>query len=206
MLLPHTDDCRRAFQLANQEAEREGSAHITTRHLLVGLAFAPGNASSSLSACGISSDDLRSRLADFSTGNESAIRNVVEAAIGEAKRLSHVELDGGHILLALIHDPSGACAQFLRSIEVDVSKLQWKIESRLPQPSFPLDKAIVEFADHPEVRKLQQVIDDAQSSIESFVQKADFETAALHRDRKMQTKRALQSLLEKLWRNSHGYG
>ena len=161
------------------------------------------NASSSLSARGINSDGLRSRFLDVAGDHGPSGKDVIAIAIGEAKRLGHINLDGGHILLALIHDPHGECTRFLQSMDVDVAVLRREIESRLPQPSFPLDKAMAEFADHAEVRRLQHIISDAQSAIESHVERADFETAALHRDRKVQTSHELQSLFERLWHNAH---
>lgn len=203
MLLPHTDDCRTAFRLANKEAELSGAHHISAFHLLLGLSSAPGRAADSLLACGINSEVLRSRF-DSVAQDDTTTKDIISTAISEAKRLNHIELDGGHLLLALIHNSDGALTQMLESSDVDVAKLRAEIETRLPQPSFPLDKAMVEFAEHTEVRKMKQAIDDEQSEIESSIKRGDFDNAAVHRDNKVQMSRDLQSLFEQLWNDAHG--
>ena len=122
--------------------------------------------------------------------------------IQEVERLNHNQLDVGHVLLAMIGDREGECANILHSMGVNLDDLVAEIERRLSQTTFPLRQALTAFADQPRVQQLREQIDYAQQQIESHVQQADFETAASHRDQKADVTRQLESLLEQLWQDS----
>ena len=201
MLLQHTSDLRTAMQLANRSAEQHASRYITQMHLLVGLASAPGSASKSLSACGVDLDDLQRRALELRAETRIQVNDTVGIAIQEVERLNHNQLDGGHLLLAMISDRDD-CARMLKAMGVNLDELGAEIERRLPQPTFPLQQALATFADDSRIQKLRENIDDAQQQIESNIAQADFETAAFHRDKKDEITRELVALLEHLWHES----
>lgn len=69
---------------------------------------------------------------------------------------------------------------------------------------FPYDQAMEEFSDHEDVRRLEAEFRAAKSDIRTHVERGDVETAALHRNRLVQTVRELEPILERLWHEAHG--
>jgi ATP-dependent Clp protease ATP-binding subunit ClpC len=58
-----TDECRRAMQLANEEADRLNAEYIGAQHILLGLAGAEaGGAARVLSGLGVAPDGLRAAI------------------------------------------------------------------------------------------------------------------------------------------------
>ena len=204
MLPQHTNECRTAFQLANKSAEQHGSRYITGMHILIGVASAPGSASESLSACGVDLDELQRRVLQLQGNDQIRTQDIVAKAIQEVERLNHNHLDVGHVLLAMAADGDGDSATILQSMGVNLDELRDEIERRLSQPTFPLQKALIRFAEDLRVCELRAQIDDAQKQVEACVDQEDFESAALHRDKKAEVTRELEFLLERLWHETHG--
>ncbi len=192
------------MQFANKSARQQGSGVITPMHILIGLASAPGSASESLSACGIDLSNLKRRASELQANDWTSARAVIISSHHEIERLGHNHLDVGHVLLAMIVDRQGDCATLLQSMGANLEELRAEIERRLPQPTFPLQQALSKFANEPRVRVLCEQLDDVQHRMESCVQEAHFETAAVHRDKKGEIASELEALLERLWHDAHG--
>ena len=122
-------------------------------HVLVGVASAPGSASESLLACGVDLTELQRRALESGTTDRVRTKDVVDRAIQEVERLNHNQLDVGHVLIAMVAERDGECANILVSMGVNLDNLLTEIENRLPQPTFPLEQALTEFADDPRSRK-----------------------------------------------------
>ena len=70
-------------------------------------------------------------------------------------------------------------------------------------PPFPYERALEEFSDHDEVRRLRQIFDDARSEKEGHKKRSDFDAAALYRELQAKAARELEPLLEQLWQSAH---
>lgn len=192
------------MRLANESAQQQGSRYITRMHLLVGLASAPGSASASLVECGVDLEELQRRALQSQNSDEVGTVDIITDAIREVERLDHAQLDAGHVLLAMIAKGDDDIAALLESMGVALDELRAEVTRRLPQPTFPRQRALAKFAADARVSALRGQLDDAQQQLDSALVQADYETADSCRDKQAELTRALDDMLQQLWNDSPG--
>jgi len=110
-----TDRARTTMQLANQEAQRHGSAYIEPCHILIGLLKEGGGiAHYVLSTKGVSLKLVRDAMGEPTEKTDlmlgklpqtPAAKKVIEHAMEEARSLNHDYVGTEHILLGALRDP-----------------------------------------------------------------------------------------------------
>lgn len=141
-----TDDARKVFQLANQEARRLNHDYIGTGHVLLGLVLeGTGVAANALTNLNL---DLRTIRQDVeqarqkrspicSIGNlpqTPKVENVIEYAAREARSLNHNYVGTEHILLGLLREQESVAAEVLMNRGLTSEQARTEIERLLRQP------------------------------------------------------------------------
>jgi excisionase family DNA binding protein len=128
-----TERCRKALNLAQEEAQRFNHNYIGTEHLLLGLVgVGDGIAASVLNNLGVTLDQVRSAV-EFIIGRGDRItlgeigltpraKKVIELAVDEAQRLGHHYIGTEHLLLGLAREGEGIAAGVLESLGVSLEK------------------------------------------------------------------------------------
>jgi hypothetical protein len=215
-----TERARKVMQLANQEARRFGQDHIGTEHVLLGLIKErSGVAASVLQNLGVGMQKVRCQIERLAarqpdiqiTGSlrkTERTKNVIAWAIDEADRLSHNYIGTEHILIGLMREQEGIAAQVLMSeglkleearaevIRVLASDMRSILMRSMPAP-LPIATS---FEDLPEgvtrtVEALDVDIDRITSEKEEAVAAAEFQKAAVLRDKADHLRQAKRKLL-----------
>ena len=124
---PMTDALRAVLRRARQEAERRHNIYVDVEHLLLGLLRQPdGTAWELLQQAGADAEALYAQVADAVgmerpepnpvRGYSKAAQAALTRATQEAGALGHAALDTGHVLLALLSEPSGAVRDALGAL------------------------------------------------------------------------------------------
>ncbi|MFH0980748.1 MAG: Clp protease N-terminal domain-containing protein [Planctomycetota bacterium] len=134
-----SDRARHAMALANLEATRLNHSYLAPAHLMLGL-IAEGAcvATEALRLLEVDLDRVRAEVqAELETPADSApafgrraqtkeMKEVVAAAIAEARKFGHRYVGTEHLMLALFHLPDGVPARVLRKQGVALDKLREK--------------------------------------------------------------------------------
>ena len=190
------------MQIAKREAESAGSERILIAHLLLGLAQCDGTAAEVLSLYGLSADLIRQFYSDQNDDTNS-LATVIGLAMNEVNKRHHIELDSSHLLFAVLESKIDSVESLLVSLGCTLQQVSKTTEDKLPDADFPLGEALGQYNEHPIVAKLRSEFDESQNKIESLLQTADFETAALHRDIKLEKIQELTELLRGLWNSKN---
>jgi ATP-dependent Clp protease ATP-binding subunit ClpA len=129
-----TRQARKAWMLAHEESRRLQDCYVGTHHLLLGLvAEGSGVAAAALAEMGVGLAQLREMVTpsyqagDWNTPGsitlQPRMRQVIELASNEARRLNHHFLGTGHLLLALIRE-DGMASFLLEALKVDLNSLR----------------------------------------------------------------------------------
>lgn len=122
-----TEDAKKTFTLAQEEAERSHHSYIGTEHLLLGLLRVPsGTAHMALRELGIDIKAVRQTI-DAVLGRDertiiqqivptARVKKVIEIAFEEARRMGTHYVDSGHILIALTIEGEGIAAHVLENL------------------------------------------------------------------------------------------
>ncbi len=133
-----TRQARKAWGLAYEEARRLQDTYIGTHHLLLGLVVeGSGVAATVLADMGVKLDDMREDVERSSIGGGDGIapgdiglqpylKNVIELASNEARRLHHPSIGTGHLLLVMARNGEGQGIEtgLLKSQGVDLDKMR----------------------------------------------------------------------------------
>ncbi len=120
-----TDRARKAFQLANQEAQWFNHEYIATEHVLLGLLkVADGVAARVLKKIGVELFQIRWEVENLISIGPAILsiggvpqtprtKKIVEYAIEESKNLNHDYVGTEHLLLGMLREAEGGAAQVL---------------------------------------------------------------------------------------------
>jgi len=142
-----SDRARHAMALANLEATRFNHNFLAPAHLMLGL-IAEGEcvATTALETLDVNletiRDRVRSALAERGSGDTSVglraqtkeMKQVVAAAIEEARRFGHRYVGTEHLILGLLQVPEGIPYRILRDEGVDLEVLREKTLGLLREP------------------------------------------------------------------------
>jgi hypothetical protein len=200
-------------QIANQEATRLGNDYIGTEHVLVGLTQDQGIAGQVLQEFGVRPTiaqqevEKSSRTGGTSTSSKEArLKNTVEWALEEARRLSHLQMGPEHLLLGLLRDPHCRACEILVKLGVDLERLRTTALGRIP-PGSPeelirLRALEQQFESEPRVQELKHQISQLQHSKEQTVAAMDFHGAKSFLDQQRAKEVDLENLYDELDRQS----
>jgi ATP-dependent Clp protease ATP-binding subunit ClpA len=136
--------CRRAYQLAREEARRTGAAYLGAAHLLIGLAECGETAAARVfESLALSADEVRARLGfvEGSSPNGSAngdalplsprVQRVLVAAEREGGKQGACEVGTLHMLHALIAEREGIAVFVLEEPGVGLERLGAAVQKAL---------------------------------------------------------------------------
>jgi ATP-dependent Clp protease ATP-binding subunit ClpC len=137
-----TDQARRVFEEANNEAVRFGHSRIDTEHILAGLIQqVSGVAAEVLKEFGVDLDKIRREVEQLRAGVSGATaatklpmtpwaKKAVECAMEEARHLSQDYVGPEHILLGLLHEQGRVADQVLTNLGLSLDEAREKVRSR----------------------------------------------------------------------------
>jgi ATP-dependent Clp protease ATP-binding subunit ClpC len=200
-----TESARAVMVAANQEAMRVNHQYIGTDDLLIGLAVGEANLATQVLGSHLNVETIRQKLAEMprlENAETSRAKRVVEHAMSEARRLSHLHIGPEHLLLGLLHDTSSDVSRAFSELGIDLDQLKSEILNLLP-PGSPDEvqehQAIQEhFANHPAVQDMRRKIERLQRELENAVAAGRFEQAASFRDERRSVERLLWERYRKL--------
>lgn len=125
------------MEIARREAATYSSAQVDTEHLLLGLLQERKRRKNVVAWCldasGVTLGKVRERVEEMWSPEARAaeevefpftprLRNVVDRAKQEARRLDQNGMDTLHLLLGLLEEPEGGAARIFYSLGVDRAK------------------------------------------------------------------------------------
>ena len=130
-----TEQTRRIFIFAKEEAQRFQHTYIGTEHLLLGLVREEDSiAGKVLHRLGVELNQVRNavefiigrgdRIVQGEIGLTPRAKKVIELAIDEARRLNHHYIGTEHLLLGLIREGEGIAWGVLESLGVNLEKVR----------------------------------------------------------------------------------
>jgi ATP-dependent Clp protease ATP-binding subunit ClpC len=131
-----TKRARRVLMRAQEEAQRMRHSHIGTEHLLLGMIEEEKSvASKVLRKLGGEPEQVRRLVERLTSARRSPpfsgrptltprTRQVLEAAIDEARRMGHHYIDTGHLLLGLVQQDEGVAMDVLRNMSISLEQLR----------------------------------------------------------------------------------
>ncbi len=200
-----TETARDVMKAANQEAMRVNHEYIGTDDILVGLAVGETDSTSRLITSHVSVEAIRDKLAEMRRiegAKTWRAKKIVESAMGEARRLFHLEIGTEHLLLGLLSDASSDASRALSELGIDLEQLKTEVLSHLPpgSPEVVQQRQSNEerFAEHPEVADMKREIERLQRELYKAVLERNFQLAASIRDERRVVERSLSELYRKL--------
>ena len=194
-----TDRARKVMQLANQEAQRLNYEYIGTEHILLGLAKeGDGVAANVLKNLNVDLRRVRLEVEKIVQAGPDPVhpgklpqtphaRKVIEYSIEEARKLEHKYVGTEHLLLGLLREQEGVAAQVLVNMGLRLQDVREEVLELLGQT---IDQAKEDETSVELPVEIQQIVRDLDAQIEQLnrekeqaVAQADFEKAAMLRDR-----------------------
>jgi ATP-dependent Clp protease ATP-binding subunit ClpA len=204
-----TDRARKVMQLANQEAQRLNHEYIGTEHILLGLVKeGDGVAANILKNLDADLRKIRLEVEKIAQAGPDWVhpgklpqtphaKRVIEYSIEEARKLEHKYVGTEHLLLGLLREKEGVAAQVLVNMGLRLEDVREEVLELLGQTVD--EEADVTALELPV--EIQQTIRDLDAQIEQLnrekeeaVAQADFEKAALLRDRADKLKRRKEKI------------
>lgn len=129
-----TQRARRVMVIANEEAQELRQSHIGTEHLLLGLIKEEGGVSGRvLRDLGLDYQKLRQIVERLNAGTASeskkmelspSTKQVLKAAMEEARRMSHHYIGTEHLLLGLMRQEDGVALDVLRRLDITPEQIR----------------------------------------------------------------------------------
>jgi len=133
-----SDRARHAMALANQEAGKFGHDYLSPAHLLLGL-IAEGRcvATEAMRVFDVDlarvRDEVHARLKKGSPGgtlgrraHTKEMKEVIEGAIGEARKFGHRYVGTEHLLIAILKQADGVSSEVLRAQGLELDRVREK--------------------------------------------------------------------------------
>jgi ATP-dependent Clp protease ATP-binding subunit ClpC len=206
-----TNRARKVMQLANQEAQRLQHEYIGTEHILLGLVKeGDGIAANVLKNLDADLRKIRLEVEKIAQGgtyqaksgqlpHTPHARRVLDAALEEARNCEHNYVGTEHLLLGLLREKEGVAAQVLVNMGLRVEDVREEVLDLLGQTIDQVeeDETLVELP-----VEIQQAVRDLDAQIEQLTREkeeavaaADFEKAALLRDRADKLKKKREKIV-----------
>lgn len=204
-----TDHARNVVQIANQEAMRLRCNYIGPEHILVALITEQeGLAGRVLRSLGLTLEHITPVVEAVTERHASSPRmfDVIRAATEEAETQYHSEIDTEHLLLGLVRDDGSRAARILEGLGINCSRIRSELLARITpgSPATAALKRFIEerFRDDPQVRTLQERINDLHRELEKAVVAMNFDAAVSLRDRKLAAVQQLKETYARLHQES----
>src|SRR2546428_12757853 len=140
------DRAKRVLALAQDEAIRFNHNYIGTEHLLLGLVReGEGVAARVLDSLGVELSKVRSAI-ELTVGRGDStkspseitlapqVKNVINLAIDEARKLGHSHVGTEHLLLGLVRENESTAAKVLGSLGVSLEAVRHNVIETLGAP------------------------------------------------------------------------
>ncbi len=141
-----TKPARKAWSLAHEESRRLQDSYVGADHLLLGLvAEGSGVAATVLAEMGVGLEKMREQVKPgYEAGDWSVpgdiklqprLKDIIELASNEARRLHHPSIGTGHLLLVLVRgrEDAGNGAWLLEKLGVDMDSLRTALRRALTE-------------------------------------------------------------------------
>ncbi|HSS62131.1 MAG TPA: Clp protease N-terminal domain-containing protein [Candidatus Limnocylindrales bacterium] len=136
-----TERAKKTLTFAQEEAERSRHSYIGTEHILLGLLREQeGDAAEVLKELRIDIATVRQTIASVVGRTEriiiqqiiptSRVKQVIEIAFDEARRMGHDSVDTGHLLMALVIEGEGIAAHVLEDMGARANVVVAELEKR----------------------------------------------------------------------------
>ena len=183
-----SEDARKAFRIADMEANKYDCSKVNTAHLLLGiLENSSSIASSILNSIGVNQDNIRKLYHDFYVmGNNKKttpksisenLKLIIEGALKIAFQFKHNFVGTEHLLLALAEHKDTAGAQILDRMQVSLLDLQRQIKDVLVQISKKKN------LNSPPPQVLDELLSGLQGALVSMQKDENFSDAFKHKKR-----------------------
>ena len=136
-----TEKANNALNLAVQSAEQLGLTYVGTEHVLLGLLKeGTGVAYTALSRCGLTAEQVESRLKETGYGAPTSLtandftprtKRVLRAAVAASARFGSSYVGTEHLLIALISDSDSYAVSFLNEAGISVNAVAEAIQNSL---------------------------------------------------------------------------
>jgi ClpA/ClpB-like protein len=141
-----SEDAKKTLTLAQEEAERSHHSYIGTEHLLLGvLRNQEGVGHKVLDRLGIHTAEVRLRIESVLGRNEriiiqqivptSRVKQVIEIAFEEARRMGSQNVGSGHLLMGLVIEGEGIAAHVLEDLGATADRVIAAVEAEMEVPS-----------------------------------------------------------------------
>jgi len=140
-----TEDAKKTLTLAQEEAERSHHSYIGTEHLLLGvLRNHDGVGYKVLDGLGIHTPEVRLKIESVLGRNEriiiqqivptSRVKQVIEIAFEEARRMGSQNVSSGHLLMGLVIEGDGIAAHVLEDLGATAERVIAAVEAEMGVP------------------------------------------------------------------------
>ncbi len=135
-----TERAQEVLRLAGEQARELHHSFIGTEHILLALTLEPeGGAAQVLASYGVGYEQVRAAVvrmmglgieqSEGAVGLTGRAQDVLDRARAEASIRDEAQVGTEHILLALVHDRSGAGARILLLADVDAAAIRSALSS-----------------------------------------------------------------------------
>jgi ATP-dependent Clp protease ATP-binding subunit ClpC len=181
-----SEDARRAFRIADEEAKKRKVKEVGTEHLLLGILANPNSiATSILTSAGITRSNVEKLISEFSDDEESedmpkgisrSLKRVIEGALKIAFQFRHNFVGTEHLLLALVEHRETSGAVILSKMQVSLLDLQKQIKDVLVQISEKRKMV-------PPPQVLEELLSGLQGALVSMQKNEEFSEGFKHKKR-----------------------
>ena len=185
-----TERARQVVVLAQDEARALKHNYIGTEHILLGLLREEeGLAARVLESLDITVEEVRAQIARIvGQGDEvtngqipftQRAKKVLDLSLREALSIGHNYIGTEHLLLGVIRENEGVAARILLDFNADAEKIRNEIIRMLSGPGRREDRSTLPLPPPEVAAELRRIRAEKESALEE----ADFERAAMLRDR-----------------------
>lgn len=185
-----SDDARRAFRMADEEAKKFKSSEVGTEHLLLGILENKNSiAYSILNSTGITYESVEKVVREFAKPSEGdkepagispSLKRVIEGSLKIAFQFRHNFVGTEHILLSLVEHKDTAGAVILTKMHVSLLDLQKQIKDVLVKLSAKRKEGGQQT---PPPQVLEDLLQGLQGALVSLQKNEDFQQGFKHKKR-----------------------
>ncbi len=184
-----SDDARRAFRKADDEAKKMHTSEVGTEHLLLGILENKNSiAYSILNSVGVNYESVQKVLGEFvkpgdpktePKGISPSLKRVIEGALKIAFQFRHNFVGTEHLLLSLVEHKETAGAVVLSKMHVSLLDLQKQIKDVLVKLSSKRKEA----SGNPPPQILEDLLQGLQGALVSLQKNEDYQQGFKHKKR-----------------------
>ncbi|MCT4592540.1 MAG: ATP-dependent Clp protease ATP-binding subunit [Candidatus Gracilibacteria bacterium] len=184
-----SEDARRAFRVADEEAKNFNAEEVGTEHLLLGVLENQNSiAYSILNSMGVNYKAVQSLLSEYSHKKmemqphsiSPSLKRVIEGALKIAFQFHHNFVGTEHLLLSLVEHRESAGAVLLTKMQVPLIEVQKQIKDVLVKLSSK-KKTDGDISSNPQV--VEELLQGLQGALVSMQKNEDFQQGYKHKKR-----------------------